>query len=240
MSGCTNASSACPSRVTRVSTARALGTSRARAIRASPTPKGSFETSSASATTSKPSSAPTAANGTITAPCLAAMRTNSGLDGQNKAYFSPLRLNASRTPPGNNKTHSPAARSLYRFLPETGTAPKRENWLRPGPAPPSVSAEDVSAASRADAATASAMPRTCVRSSSAPGGGGKPKGISREPSASFFLVVRGGGTVRAPSEPAPPRDHGVREPPRQHSAFLDERLDDEPEIRCDRLVVPDE
>jgi hypothetical protein len=42
-----------------VSTARALGTSRARAIRASPTPKGSFETSSASATTSKPSSAPT-------------------------------------------------------------------------------------------------------------------------------------------------------------------------------------
>ena len=144
------------------------------------------------------------------------MRTNSGLDGQNKAYFSSFRLNASRTPPGNKSTHSPAARSLYRFLPETGTAPKRENWLRPGPAPPAASAR-VSAASRADAATASAIPRARVRSSSAPGGGGKPKGISREPSAFFFSSFAAAAPppprrLAPPPNPPPPATTGCASP----------------------------
>ena len=68
--------------------------------------------SSASATMSTPSSAPTAANGTMMAPCLTAMRTNSGLLGQKSLYSSFLRLNASRTPPGKRSTVSPASKSL--------------------------------------------------------------------------------------------------------------------------------
>ena len=129
---------------------------------------------------------------------------------------------------------------MYRFLPETGTAPNAVNWLKPPP-PPAAAARFVSATSRAEVATASTNPRDLRGELQRAGRGGRPKGISRGASALgfFFRFARGGGGAR-PEPAPPPRDHRVREPSRQDPALFDERLDDEPEVGRDRLVVPDE
>mmetsp|Transcript_1870 Transcript_1870/g.7329 ORF Transcript_1870/g.7329 Transcript_1870/m.7329 type:complete len:297 (+) Transcript_1870:377-1267(+) len=121
-----NNSSSPASAVTRVSTARAFGTLCERLRTESPT-IGLFIKSLASATMSMESSAPIAANGTIIASCLIAMRMNSGLEGQKSLYFSFFRLNASRTPPGKSNTASPCFSRRNNAKPLTGTAPKDVN-----------------------------------------------------------------------------------------------------------------
>eukprot|EP00976_Prorocentrum_cordatum_P104804 1194034-Prorocentrum_minimum.AAC.2 len=76
--------------------------------------------------TSYASSAPRAAKGTTMAPRRAAMRTKSVSLRQISVYSSPLRLFTSRAPPGNSKTGSPRANSLYAAIGDAFTAPNRE------------------------------------------------------------------------------------------------------------------
>jgi hypothetical protein len=73
------------------------------------------------------SSQPMPAKGTMVAPYLAAMRTNSDRSGQNTRYFSFFRLYASRTPPAGAHAHhhTPRARPACPMTGSVGGSPAR-------------------------------------------------------------------------------------------------------------------
>mmetsp|Transcript_23233 Transcript_23233/g.59345 ORF Transcript_23233/g.59345 Transcript_23233/m.59345 type:complete len:261 (-) Transcript_23233:205-987(-) len=110
------------------------GDTAARMVRARRPSTGCASTSSVSSATSYASSAPTAANGTMSAPALAASRTKSGSSFHSSEYSAPRGLTTSLAPPGNSSTFSPDLSSLNAASGDARTAPKRSKNGPRGPA----------------------------------------------------------------------------------------------------------